>query len=199
MPRIGLFLKTANAPCIHRAEPWRSRPAPAASLDRVAANGDTSSMPGRSAGLLIALLLVSGCAGDAAEGGRGDRAAWTRLADHAPWFMSGLSPTADSIRFALYDDVYGIDAVPCPFARNSCAAANRPADRELFEVERVRCRATAEEEDRCRFTLVELGPDGARIRSRCTGRFEIVGTSDYPSRWGVKYGDYDDPLLTCRR
>jgi hypothetical protein len=149
----------------------------------------------------LALLAVSGCAPDssAAPASTAAPPTWTREPGNAPWFMSGLTPTADSIAYALYDDVYEIDGERCPFHLYTCARANigGPAD---FAVSAVRCRPLAEYEESCTFRLLERHPGVGAIASRCKGRFEIVGTSEEPSRWGVKYNlDDETPLIVCRR
>lgn len=142
---------------------------------------------------LIAFLLLAGCAETVPAPG------WTRNPAQDPWHSSGLSPDADSIRYALYEDVYELDAEVCPFARATCSDSNRSTAGDIFTVETVSCRSVAEYEERCRFTLTERLPGRPQARSRCTAYFEIVGTSHDPMRWGVDEDDYDNARMKCRR
>jgi hypothetical protein len=112
-----------------------------------------------------------------------------------PWDHTGITPTADSIRLALSLDVVGLENDPCPFRLAPCADGPGPTG-FTFQVANVACRPVERLEDSCRFDLVERR-GGATARSRCEARFEIVGTSHDPMRWGVA-GD-DDADIRCRR
>lgn len=164
-----------------------------ARLDRGEASDDTFPMRQPRLAGLVALLLVAGCAGPTAP------PTWTRNPAEDPWPSSGLTPNADSIRYALYEDVYELDNESCPFLLATCSDSNDSADKAIFRVEDVSCRAVAKHEERCRFSLTERLPGRAPVRSRCTAFFETVGTSHDPMRWGVDYDDYDNPRMKCRR
>ena len=153
-------------------------------------------MPGRWS--ISLFLLLSACAsvssGAAAEG----KAGWTRDPKRAPWFESGLSPTAYWIQFALHEDVREIGTDRCPFRLATCEDANVEREGPALDVEAVSCRAVGPVEERCRFDLFERLADGRKARSRCVAWFEIVGHSHMPSRWGVEQDDYDRPRMRCR-
>lgn len=154
-------------------------------------------MPCRRALALMLLVLCGGCAVQP------DRpAAWTRHPDRYPWTVMGnVTPDAHWIANALYDDVFQIDLERCPFRLATCRRENVASETDTnLIVENVACRAVAEEEESCRFDLVEEVPGRGRARSRCTARFEVVGGAHDPHRWGVQVrdGDYQDHRLRCR-
>ena len=145
--------------------------------------------------LILAAFIAAGCAVTPSA----DPEGWARDPALDPWASSSVSPTADSIAFALNEDAYQLDWENCPFVAHSCSDGNRSATEDFIAVEQVRCRPTGPDNDRCRFTLVERIADGTRVKLRCTGDFEIVGHSHYPMRWGIMEDEYDRLILKCWR
>jgi hypothetical protein len=150
--------------------------------------------PGRIVAIVAALAVLGGCA---------PAVTIDRPADQFPWIMSGPTPTARSIAYALYQDAYAIDLRECPFYLARCV---RTYDLRLLpvriEVDEVRCSPEPGWHDRCSFRLTETKAGHDVVRSRCTGHFEVVGTSHDPMRWGVNYfhlRDESQPAVICRR
>ena len=148
--------------------------------------------------LVLAAFIAAGCAGTPAADPPAPEG-WARDAALDPWALSGVTPTAASIAFALYEDVYELDWENCPFVAHTCSDANRSVTEDFIAVGQVRCRPTGPNNDRCTFTLVERIADGEPVKLRCTGDFNIVGTSHDPMRWGIMEDEYERLILRCRR
>ncbi|HEU0015709.1 MAG TPA: hypothetical protein VFQ45_18675 [Longimicrobium sp.] len=155
---------------------------------------------GRIAAFAAALLAAGGCAAKASGAGAAPAAGWTRPEDHAPWVMSGVSPTDISIEFALTEDFVELTREHCPFRVLRCSDSNDGQEHRLLSVDDVACAPVAQFRDRCTFRLSEELPGRRPVRSRCRADFGIVGTSHYPSRWAVDRDDESGrPIITCRR
>ncbi len=142
---------------------------------------------------LAASLLLPACAVPA-----GGEAAprWPRPAHLDPWWMSGPTPTPETIEQALYGvHTYGQDH--CPFRLATCDDANEDRRGTTFRVSRVACEQVDEHHDRCAFDLEETVAGRGRARSRCTARFGIYGTSDDAAHWEVDEDEYDRARLRC--
>jgi hypothetical protein len=152
------------------------------------------------AALVAALAMVTGCAPAGAGAGAADPAA-ARPAHLYPWFHAGPSPTASSIEYALYQDAHEIDLEECPFYLLSCTWNSPGQPGARLQVDDARCSPAGPFNDRCTFRLTETVAGREAVRSRCEGRFETVGTSEQPARWGVDYGHGETdppPAIICR-
>lgn len=151
---------------------------------------------GQIGAIVAALAVLGGCAPAATP------VAVSRPADHHPWFSSGPTPTEHSIANALYHDAYAIDVRECPFYLARCVRTRDLRSLPVrLAVHEVHCSPVAEEQDRCSFRLTETEEGRGVVRSRCTGYFNIVGTSHDPMRWGVDYRHAEDdppPAIVCR-
>lgn len=146
--------------------------------------------------VVAALAATSGCASAGPSG------ASLRPAHLDPWRAAGVTPTASSIEYALYEGAHDADVEQCPFHLATCPTA-QPRARARLTVDRVRCTAVAGFQDRCTFRLTETIPGHDPVRSRCSGHFSPVGTSHDLARWEIDwYGraaPKTGPALVCKR
>jgi hypothetical protein len=150
--------------------------------------------------IVAALAVTSGCAGAGPSG------ASLRPAHLDPWRAAGVTPTASSIEYALYEGAHDADVEQCPFHLATCMwrrSGAQPRARARLTVDRVRCTFVAGFQDRCTFRLTETIPGHDPVRSRCTGHFTPAGTSHDPARWEIDYYGRGSPItgpaLVCRR